>query len=104
MNSDAFEERQTIAGVITGSLAPTQWGHAKAQNVDFFDVKADLEAILSLTGHKNPIIFNGLEHIALHPGQVSALSRVNESGEQAALGWLGRLHPTLEKHYGVTNL
>jgi len=26
------------------------------------------------------------------------------NGEQTILGWLGRLHPTVEKHYGVDNV
>ena len=103
-DGDAYQERQKIAGVITGPVAPVQWGHGKTRNVDFYDVKADLEAVLSLTGHKNPIIFNGFEHIALHPGQVSLMTRADDSDNQTTLGWLGRLHPTLEKQYGVSNV
>jgi len=41
---------------------------------------------------------------ALHPGQSSSLIRHESNGEQIALGWLGRLHPTVEKHYGVNNV
>ena len=99
-----YNEKQKIAGVLTGPLVPTQWGVDKAENVDFFDVKADLEAVLSLTNHKNPIIFNEFEHIALHPGQVCSLSRIDSNGNKTMLGWLGRLHPTLEKQYGVSNV
>ena len=101
---DGYVEKQKIAGVVCGSAIPAQWGYEKAQNVDFYDVKADLEAVLSLTGHKNPIIFKEFEHIALHPGQVSQLSRLDDNENEASLGWLGRLHPTLEKHYGVSNV
>lgn len=103
-NGNAYQEKQKISGVVTGPLVPTQWGVSKGQNVDFFDVKADLEAVLSLTGHKNPIIFKHFEHIALHPGQVSSICRADAGGEQVNLGWLGRLHPTLEKQYGVSNV
>ena len=95
-----YYEEQKIAGVVIGPLAPAQWGIEKARNVDFFDVKADLEAVLALTGHKNPIIFNNFEHIALHPGQVSKLLR-NVDGQDVELGWLGRLHPKVQKQYGV---
>jgi len=41
-----YIEVQRIAGVITGPLTSTQWGINKAQNVDFFDIKADLEAVI----------------------------------------------------------
>lgn len=100
----AYIEKQKIAGVVCGSAQPLQWGVSKTQNVDFYDVKVDLDAVLSLTGHKNPIIFKEFEHTALHPGQVSLLSRLGENENQVQLGWLGRLHPTLEKHYGVSNV
>ena len=103
-DGSAYKEKQKIAGVLTGQLVSTQWGVNQRGNVDFFDVKADLEAVLSLTNHKNPIIFNEFEHIALHPGQVCSLSRTDSNGNKTVLGWLGRLHPTLEKHYGVSNV
>lgn len=99
-----FVERQRIAGVVCGCLTSVQWGMKKGQIVDFFDVKADLEAVLSLTGHKNPIIFNEFEHIALHPGQQSSLIRKQDDGTDVFLGWLGRLHPKVERHYGVNNV
>ena len=76
----------------------------KSASVDFYDVKADLEAVLALTGHKNPIIFNEFEHIALHPGQCSSLIRQESNGDQSIIGYLGRLHPMLEKQYGVNNV
>lgn len=103
-DGNAFSEEQKIAGVVMGSAAPSQWGINKAQNVDFYDIKSDLEAVLALTGHKNPIIFNEFEHIALHPGQSASLVRKNSNGDLVELGWLGKLHPTLEKHYGVNNV
>lgn len=103
-NGNAFREEQKLSGVIMGSAAQNQWGIDNGQNVDFYDVKADLEAVLALTGHKNPIIFNEFEHIALHPGQTSSLSVIRNNGEKVQLGFLGRLHPTLEKHYGVNNI
>jgi len=56
-DGSAYKEKQKIAGVLTGPLVSTQWGVNQRGNVDFFDVKADLEAVLSLTNHKNPIIF-----------------------------------------------
>jgi len=90
-----FREQQKLSGVIMGAATPTQWGVNKAQNIDFYDVKADLEAVLALTGHKNPIIFNEFG---------SSLVRHELNGEQTILGWLGRLHPTVEKHYGVDNV
>jgi phenylalanyl-tRNA synthetase beta chain len=62
-----------------------QWGE-RARPVDFFDVKADLQAIV---GHD--LSFEAGAHPALHPGQ-SALIR---DGSGAQVGWLGALHPRL---------
>ena len=100
-NKDAFKEVQRVAGVVTGPRAPMQWGYESPQNVDFFDLKADIESVLALTNHKKPIIFKGFEHIALHPGQVSSLFRNNHDDTDNKIGWIGRLHPSIEKHYGV---
>jgi len=101
---NAFAEVQRLAGVVMGANAPTQWGVNKSQNIDFYDVKADLDAVLALTGYKNPIIFKEFEHISLHPGQSSSLIRHESNGKDIELGWLGRLHPTVEKQYGVNNV
>lgn len=92
-----FRETQKLAAVITGERYDPQWASASS-NADFYDLKADLEAVLSLTGYKEPFIFNEFEHIALHPGQIASIS----SGDQA-VGLIGRLHPKLENEYGFSN-
>lgn len=90
-----FKEITRLAGVVSGPRYEPQWGVSDNSAVDFYDVKADLEAVLSLTGKKEAFIFNDFEHISLHPGQVCQVC----CGD-SELGFLGRLHPTLEKHYG----
>jgi len=99
-----YKEIQRIAGVVLGPRATAQWGYENTEDVDFFDLKADIEAILALTGQKNPIIFKEFEHIALHPGQVSSLFCNNNNEVNVEIGWMGRLHPLLEKHYGVNQV
>jgi len=108
-----FNEQQKLAGVICGLRAPAQWGVESAQKVDFFDLKADLAAVLALTGQENAITFKEFEHIAMHPGQVAEVIKhsVSQSGkqngagdEQQSLGFIGRLHPSLEKHFGVSDV
>ena len=46
-NDGALEERLSLAGLAWGPAAAEQWGLDRRQ-VDFFDVKADLEALLAL--------------------------------------------------------
>ncbi|RBP51439.1 phenylalanine--tRNA ligase subunit beta [Arenicella xantha] len=112
-----YREVQRLAGVLCGPSKPAQWGVSGTQNVDFYDVKSDLQAVLSLTGHTKPIIFELGTRVALHPGQQAKIVRATSgeliNGKVAAngaaqdaveIGWLGRLHPSLEKHYGVSNV
>jgi phenylalanyl-tRNA synthetase beta chain len=71
------------AGLAYGEADGLQWAR-KAGGVDFFDVKGDVEALLS------PLraTFEPAEHPALHPGRCA---RIVLSGE--AVGFVGELHP-----------
>ena len=77
----------TLAGVCAGARYAEQWD-APRRSVDFFDVKADVEALLALTGAADTFTFEAAEHPALHPGQSACIRRNGEP-----VGWLGALHP-----------
>lgn len=78
----------TFALIATGSRTPESW-HGKAQPMDFFDFKGDVEEILA-AGRVN-VEYVRSERSWLHPGQ-SAEILVNGQ----SIGYLGRLHPSLE--------
>lgn len=84
-----IEQHRQIGGLIYGDRYPEQWSQ-KQREVDFFDAKADVEALLSIAG--GDIRFEADTHPALHPGQTA---RVYKNGE--AIGWLGAIHPKLHK-------
>ncbi len=84
-----LSQTATLAGVITGTALPEQWG-ADNRPADFFDLKGDLEAVLALGGHPERYAFVAAEHPALHPGQSA---RIELDGK--AVGWVGALHPAL---------
>ena len=86
-------QTKRLSGLSLGSVHIEQWGE-KIRKVDFFDVKSDLESLFSLSNLS--IEFTAEIHPALHPGQSAKLS--NKQGE--GIGWLGMLHPTLEKKLG----
>jgi len=86
---DNIEQHRQIGGVIYGSRQPEQWSE-KQRGVDFFDAKADVEALLAVAG--GDIRFAAESHPALHPGQSA---RIYKDGK--AIGWLGALHPKLNK-------
>ncbi|HEY8521414.1 MAG TPA: phenylalanine--tRNA ligase subunit beta [Gammaproteobacteria bacterium] len=84
-------ERQAIAGVAVGERRAEHWDEA-AQEVDFYDVKGDVEALLALTGRAEEFRFEPAEHPALAPGRTA---RVSAGG--LTVGWIGVLHPQIEK-------
>jgi phenylalanyl-tRNA synthetase beta chain len=86
-------QEKMLAGLALGNVAAEQWGE-KERAVDFYDVKADVEAMFELTGCKVQFIADSNE--TLHPGQSAKI--LNQNGE--VIGWLGMLHPNLEQQLG----
>jgi phenylalanyl-tRNA synthetase beta chain len=87
------QQEKMLAGLALGSVYSEQWGE-KTRKVDFFDVKADVEALFGLTGGE--VQFVPAEQTALHPYQTAEI--LNKDGQ--SLGWIGMLHPNLEKQLG----
>lgn len=81
-------EESVFSGIATGTAYPEQWG-VPARPLDFFDVKADVEALLSDLGRGHRYVFEAAAHPALHPGQAARI--VDACGRE--IGWLGALHP-----------
>jgi phenylalanyl-tRNA synthetase beta chain len=92
-------EIDTIAGVVAGPRAPEQWGLPKEARApaDFFDVKADVEALIAGTGVSEEFSFQAAALPCLHPGRAA---RIVRSGKTA--GWIGELHPTLVRELDFT--
>ncbi|WP_018954387.1 phenylalanine--tRNA ligase subunit beta [Thioalkalivibrio sulfidiphilus] len=84
---DDLKQHPMIAAVATGARWPLQWAEP-SRAMDFFDLKGDVESLLSLAG--GDVSFESARHPALHPGQSA---RVWVGGEPC--GWLGALHPSL---------
>jgi phenylalanyl-tRNA synthetase beta chain len=93
LGTDVAQQEKMLAGIALGSANPEQWGE-KARKVDFYDIKADVEAICALTGRE--VQFVVAKHNTLHPGQSAEIQTM----QGQSLGWIGMLHPTLEKQLG----
>jgi phenylalanyl-tRNA synthetase beta chain len=89
-------ETEVISGVASGSAVSEQWG-VDAAKIDFFDVKADVEALLTLTGAAHEFRFTAEPHSALHPGQSACIYRNDQP-----VGWLGTLHPEAARRLDLT--
>jgi len=92
---DAPSEVVRIAALATGTAMPEQWG-ARSQAIDFFDIKADLVAVLELAGDASDISFRPLEDPALQPGQAAAVVRDGRD-----IGIVGKLHPRVAKGFDL---
>ena len=82
-----IQQNNMLSGVVVGDRLPEQWGAPK-EATDFFDVKADVEALLERSGVEAE--FRAESHSALHPGQTAAILV-----EGVRIGWLGCIHPGL---------
>lgn len=82
---------ERIAGLSYGDVVSEQWG-VPARNVDFYDVKADVEVLC----RGRTIYFKKFLHPALHPGKSAQICI-----EDKSIGWLGELHPRWQKKYGL---
>lgn len=86
----AYQETARISGLAYGSAKPEQWAATNA-DIDFFDVKANVNALIG-----KACSYEKAEHSALHPGQSA---RIVLNGK--AIGWLGKLHPKWQQHYDL---
>ena len=77
------------AGLAYGPQDMAQWGRPERQ-VDFFDVKGDVQALLS----PRAVNFIAFEHPAMHPGRCA---RIAMDGQD--IGVIGELHPRWRQSY-----
>lgn len=86
---DAIAQEAMFAGVICGDIHNEQWAE-QTQKVDFFDVKADVETLLSFSEADS--VFSAADNPVLHPGQSAC---IKQNGE--IVGWVGALYPEVQK-------
>jgi phenylalanyl-tRNA synthetase beta chain len=82
-----FSQPWKLAALAYGAALPEQWG-AVSRNVDFFDAKGDLEALLAPYTEIFGARFEKTAHPALHPGRSAALLI-----DGKRVGAVGELHP-----------
>lgn len=86
-----FEQPKRVGAIAYGPAVDEQWGVA-TRAVDFFDVKADLEALFA----PRVVRFNKAEHPALHPGRCATVELDGEN-----VGFIGELHPRWLQKYDL---
>jgi phenylalanyl-tRNA synthetase beta chain len=84
-----FDQPKRLAAMAYGPALDEQWGGA-SRAVDYFDVKADLEAMFAPV----QLRFVKTAHPALHPGRSAA---IEVDGKE--IGFIGELHPRWLQKY-----
>ncbi len=87
-----YQQPWRVGALACGDASQDQWGIRPPRPVDFYDVKADVEALLQTRG----LTFEAAMHPALHPGKSA---RLLLSGN--TIGWLGELHPRWQQKYDL---
>jgi phenylalanyl-tRNA synthetase beta chain len=88
---DELRQTPRLAALACGRALPEGWATDK-RDVDFFDLKADLETLVALGGGTRKLAFIPASEPWLHPGRSAGLSI---DGKPA--GVVGALHPRLAK-------
>ncbi len=91
-SDDGYHQPWHIGAAACGDACGEQWGVRPSRTVDFYDVKADLEALFE----PGTLVFQAQAHPAFHPGKSA---RVLQAG--SGIGWIGELHPHWRQKYDL---
>jgi phenylalanyl-tRNA synthetase beta chain len=86
-----YRQPKRLAAVAYGPAAEEQWG-LDTRAVDYFDVKADLEALYA----PRQLRFTPAAHPALHPGRSATVEL-----DGKPVGFIGQLHPRWQQQYDL---
>ncbi|EFL79210.1 phenylalanine--tRNA ligase subunit beta [Actinobacillus pleuropneumoniae] len=90
-----IRQELVFGAAIVGDKRPVHW-ESKGEAVDFFDLKGDMERVLSLTSARHDLKFVVKQFPALHPGQSAAIML---DGKE--IGFIGSIHPSIVQKLGI---
>ncbi len=86
-----YVQHERLAGLAYGTVCSEQWGEI-AREVDFYDVKGDVEVLFAPYG----LTFEAVSHPASHPGRSAHILL-----DGRVVGWIGELHPQWQQRYDL---
>jgi phenylalanyl-tRNA synthetase beta chain len=89
--ADSYVQHERLAGLAYGGALSEQWG-VSSRNVDFYDVKGDVEALFA----PRSLQFKAEPYPASHPGRSAKILL-----DGHAIGWVGELHPQWQQQYDL---
>ena len=91
---EELEQTEKLSLILWGERNPALWGYSNS-NVDFFDLKGDIEMLLESTG-KSIELGELSDECFLHPGQSALVSLEGQD-----VGRMGRIHPETARELDV---
>ena len=92
---DEIQQSPVIGGLSYGNVAPEQWNDRNG-SADFYDIKADLEAMLAASCGSNSLDYRPVAGAALHHGKAAEIIH-----DGRRIGLVGALHPALQSRLEV---
>ena len=89
--TQGYDQPLRLGGLAYGDALPEQWGEARRW-VDLFDVKGDLETLVS----PSKLTTERWSSDMLHPGRAARVLV-----DANPVGWIGELHPRVAKQFDL---
>lgn len=90
-----IRQEPVLSGLIMGSVNEENWNNEK-RSFDFFDLKSDIERLLSFVAKTKRVNYKRATNPALHPGQSASVWIDN-----AHIGDFGLIHPQIQKTFDL---
>ena len=90
-----IQQSLVIAGVSYGKVEPEQWD-SRAESADFYDIKADAEAVLAACCGPISAEFRPVSCAALHHGKAAEIIY-----DGRRIGLVGTLHPRIQSNLEI---
>ncbi|MBB6731109.1 phenylalanine--tRNA ligase subunit beta [Cohnella zeiphila] len=93
------QEKPRLAFLLAGSRVPASWNRPAAP-ADFYEAKGVLEAVFERLGLGDRVSYEAAQPEGFHPGRTAAV-KLETDGGPVALGYVGQLHPDLQKEFDL---
>lgn len=100
-DTNPWDQQERLGIVLSGELESNPLSH-HSLNCDFYVLKGLISGLLTQLGYDHKrikLVENTIDHQQFHPYQ-SMLIELNGQ----TIGIFGRVHPTMEAHYDITNV
>ena len=94
-NLNNHQENEHIAAIIIGAPQAESW-LVDPKNIGFYNLKGDLESLLSCFPLRNKYTYEAESHPMMHPGQSASIMR-----NKKIIGLIGKLHPSITRKYNI---